>query len=218
MTSYPVMALAITSGDTILAGCAAFFAGGGVFRSTNNGTTWTEVSSGLINKDIRALVRNDLGHTFAGTGGGVYRSTDNGNLWEPVTNGLTTSSIQSLALNTSGILFAGTFAGGVFRTAQSTTSIRETGSETPSSYSLEQNHPNPFNPSTEIGFQISDHGLVTLKVYDVLGREVATLVNEVREPGTYNVRWDAGGVSSGAYFYRIMAGSFAQTRRMLVLK
>ena len=83
---------------------------------------------------------------------------------------------------------------------------------------LEQNCPNPFNPSTEIRFQIRDFGLVTLTVYDVLGREVATLMNEEKSGGTYTLHWDASGVSGGVYFYRLRAGDFVQTRRMMIVK
>jgi hypothetical protein len=91
-------------------------------------------------------------------------------------------------------------------------------SSSPFTFRLEQNYPNPFNPSTEIGFQVTDHGLVTMKVYDVLGREVATLVKEVKEPGVYTARWDATGVASGVYFYRLQAGTFAATRKLLLLR
>jgi hypothetical protein len=88
----------------------------------------------------------------------------------------------------------------------------------PEEYGLWQNYPNPFNPSTEIGFQITDHGLVTVKVYDVLGREVATLANERKEPGTYTIHWDASGMSSGVFFCRLKAGDFVQTKRMLLMR
>ena len=90
--------------------------------------------------------------------------------------------------------------------------------EKPREFALGQNYPNPFNPTTAIRFQISDYGFVSLQVYDVLGRKVATLVNEVKEPGTYIVQWDASGVSSGVYFYRLRAGDFVQTKRMMVVR
>ncbi len=88
----------------------------------------------------------------------------------------------------------------------------------PISYALHQNYPNPFNPTTEIRYQTSEVGYVTLKVFDVLGREVATLVNEPRHAGEYTVRFDAAKLSSGVYYYRFTAGSFSQTKKMLVLK
>jgi hypothetical protein len=88
----------------------------------------------------------------------------------------------------------------------------------PLSYALGQNYPNPFNPTTTIEFRIQNSQLTILKVFDVLGREVATLVNDVKEPGVYTARWDATGVASGVYFYRLTAGEFVQTKRMLLVR
>ncbi|MGA2625185.1 MAG: T9SS type A sorting domain-containing protein [Bacteroidota bacterium] len=88
----------------------------------------------------------------------------------------------------------------------------------PDHYALDQNYPNPFNPTTDFGFRIVDCGLVTLKVYDVLGREVATLVNEVKQPGAYTVTWDASRMPSGIYFYRLQTGRFTATKKLLLLK
>jgi hypothetical protein len=85
-------------------------------------------------------------------------------------------------------------------------------------YYLSQNYPNPFNPKTNFEFQISNFGFVSLKVYDILGSEVATLVNEVKQPGTYKIEFNAGQLSSGIYFYRIQAGSFSQIKKMILLK
>jgi hypothetical protein len=88
----------------------------------------------------------------------------------------------------------------------------------PTKTTLSQNYPNPFNPTTAIGYQLSTVSYATLKVYDVLGREVATLVNEVKQPGTYTVQWNAIGMASGVYFYRLQAGSFTETRKLVVLR
>jgi hypothetical protein len=88
----------------------------------------------------------------------------------------------------------------------------------PVHYALTQNYPNPFNPSTEVSFDMSAAGFVSLKVYDVLGREVATLVNDVKQAGTHSVSWNARGQSSGVYFLKMQAGSFAATKQMLLVK
>ncbi len=85
-------------------------------------------------------------------------------------------------------------------------------------YSLEQNYPNPFNPTTTIKYSIPRQSYVTLKVYDILGREVAALVNEEKPTGKYQVEFHAANLSSGVYFYRIQAGSFNQVRKMLLIK
>jgi hypothetical protein len=86
----------------------------------------------------------------------------------------------------------------------------------PIHYDLSQNYPNPFNPSTQITYSIPKATDVTLKVYDVLGREIAVLVNERKQPGEYKVTWNAEGVPSGVYFYRIVAGEFVETKKMMV--
>lgn len=88
----------------------------------------------------------------------------------------------------------------------------------PGQIHLGQNYPNPFNPSTTIEYQLPAQLHVTLKVYDVLGREVTTLVNAIEEPGFKSVRWDARGVASGVYFYRLEAGSFVQSRKLMLMK
>ncbi len=86
-------------------------------------------------------------------------------------------------------------------------------------YSLKQNYPNPFNPVTNLEFGISDLGFVSLKVYDVLGNRIVTLVNEKKSPGAYSVKWDASDFSSGIYFYSLnVDGKVMQTRKMLLVK
>ena len=86
------------------------------------------------------------------------------------------------------------------------------------SYNLSQNYPNPFNPTTKINFSIPKSGLVTLKVYNVLGKEVASLVNEVKNAGSYAVDFDGSELTSGTYFYRIEAGDFTDVKKMILLK
>lgn len=89
---------------------------------------------------------------------------------------------------------------------------------TPDEYSLSQNYPNPFNPSTKLEFGISNFGFVSLKVYDVLGNEVKTLINENKPAGSYTVTFDGSNLSSGIYFYKLESGSFIETKRMILLK
>ncbi|MBT8387195.1 MAG: T9SS type A sorting domain-containing protein [Ignavibacteria bacterium] len=88
----------------------------------------------------------------------------------------------------------------------------------PQDFALEQNYPNPFNPSTTIRYSIRESTLVSIKVYDVLGTEVVTLVNEVKPAGKYTISFDASTIASGIYFYKLKAGSFVETRKMILLK
>ncbi|HLT24918.1 MAG TPA: T9SS type A sorting domain-containing protein, partial [Ignavibacteria bacterium] len=89
---------------------------------------------------------------------------------------------------------------------------------TPREFALNQNYPNPFNPTTNIQYDIPNDVFVSIKVYDMLGREVAELVNEVKNAGRYIVGFNGSKLSSGIYYYKIKAGSFEQTRRMVLIK
>jgi len=88
----------------------------------------------------------------------------------------------------------------------------------PREYSLEQNYPNPFNPSTKINFKLPQKEFVTVKVFNILGKEVAILINEQKEAGKHEVDFDASGLNSGVYFYRIDAGTFVETKKMILMK
>jgi len=102
--------------------------------------------------------------------------------------------------------------------------IEPNSNQVPVKFELYQNYPNPFNPKTIIKFDISSPSppskgdLVVLRVYDVLGREVATLVNEELKPGTYEIEWDATNFPSGVYYYTLTAGGFFQSRKMVLIK
>ena len=103
------------------------------------------------------------------------------------------------------------------------TDVEEVGNNIPNEYQLYQNYPNPFNPTTKISFsipvvEVANFATSTLKVFDILGREVATLVNENLMPGNYIVDFDASNLSSGVYFYKLTSGSFTQTKKMLFIK
>ncbi|HPS66168.1 MAG TPA: agmatine deiminase family protein, partial [Ignavibacteria bacterium] len=88
----------------------------------------------------------------------------------------------------------------------------------PEKFALSQNYPNPFNPSTVINFSIPKNGFVSLKIYDVLGREISSLVNEFRHAGKYSVEFNASNLASGIYFYRITAGEFSDIKKMVIMK
>jgi hypothetical protein len=99
-----------------------------------------------------------------------------------------------------------------------TTGIQNINNNIPNEVQLFQNYPNPFNPKTRIGFRIADYGFVSLKVFDVLGREVRTLVSEELKVGSYETTFDASGLASGVYYYRLKAGEFVSTKKLLLLR
>ena len=159
--------------------------------------------------------------------GGVYESTDDGINWQQINDGLPTEPpVSALALKVYNETYAELYAGlfndstggaGVYKLGI-TTDVREVGNQIPSDFKLGQNYPNPFNPSTTIQFQVPNSLFVNLKVYDILGTEFATLVNEEKATGIYEVNFDAKGLSSGIYFYTINAGSFVETKKMILMK
>ncbi len=91
-------------------------------------------------------------------------------------------------------------------------------SSLPTEYTLMQNYPNPFNPSTRIAYTLPFQSQVELKIYDVLGREIASLVNKEQPAGNYNVEFNSAELPSGVYLYRIQAGEFSQVRKMILIK
>jgi len=115
--------------------------------------------------------------------------------------------------------FAGTSGGAIYKFDEGgVTSVTPVTTEIPQNFSLSQNYPNPFNPTTKINFALPKSGLVSLKVYDMLGKEVATLVNEVKSAGTYAVDFNGASLSSGMYFYKISVNGFSDVKKMLMIK
>ena len=251
------------SGSNIFAGTY----GGGVIKSTNNGTSWTDVNNGLTNLYVISLASSGT-NIFAGSGDGVFLSTNNGTNWTAV--GLPNSSVMSLAVSGTNLI-AVSGSGGVYLSTNNGTSwinknegfgiiftvntllisnnyifagtiwqsvwrrllsemigIQNISTEIPGKYSLSQNYPNPFNPTTKIKFEIplsrvvdalGGRGVLTqLIIYDILGREVAILVNEPLQPGTYEVDFDGTRYPSGIYFYRLSSGDFKAANKMIILK
>ncbi len=97
-------------------------------------------------------------------------------------------------------------------------SVEPPSNDVPTVYSLGQNYPNPFNPATTISYSIPKNGLITLKVFDILGKEVAELVNEIKEAGNYTVTFNASELPSGIYFYTLTSGNFIATKKLIFLK
>ena len=221
-TAIYVYALAIYPND---AGGTNLFAGTGshgVFLSTNNGTSWMSVDSGLTSIDIFSFAVNGT-NLFVGTSlSGVFHLTNNGTTWTSDSAGM--SSIYGYS-DANALIVSGTylFAGndrGVWRRplAEMITGVKEEQNNLPSNFSLKQNYPNPFNPTTIIKYSLPRSNMVTMKVYDILGNEVASLVNEEKPAGSYSVNFNASKLSSGVYFYRMKAGSFVETKKLILMK
>jgi hypothetical protein len=153
----------------------------------------------------------------------VLHTSDGGTNWTEQTS-ITRLPLYSIFFADENTGWAvGAFGTIIKTTNGGTTFIDETDfEEIPNQFFLLQNYPNPFNPTTNIRFRISDFGYVSLKVYDILGNEVAVLVDEYKPAGSYEVDFNTSNLkhqtSSGIYFYQIVAGNFVQTRKMILLK
>jgi hypothetical protein len=198
----------------------------GIYRSTNEGTDWVDINTGLpyTSFAVLSIVFNTRGHIYAGTGpgvmgggAGVFFSTDNGTNWTEFNTGLTNLQVHTLAIDTGGYIFAGT-NGGLFRSVESTTGTEKSAEHYPCSFALKQNYPNPFNPSTVIGYKLAINCQVILKIRDMLGREIETLINERQNAGDHSVTFNAMNLPSGMYFYQLNAGSFTETKKLVLLK
>ena len=199
---------------------------GGVFSSTNSGASWNP--SGLSNHEIYSLTFTN-GNLIAETPEeGFFVSTDGGQSWAPlnaISQNIQNAKINCIAAVNNNI-FAGTEGKSVWRCPISDmiTGVKVNGKTFPTQYSLQQNYPNPFNPTTTIEFELPKNAMVVLKVYDLLGREVQTLVDEKIEAGFHTVKFDASRLASGIYFTRMLvqpqngSNSFVQVRKMLMLK
>ncbi len=208
LTGKLVYALAV-KGNEIFAGTF----NQGVFRSNNNGTSWTHTS---LNMDVTALTVVDT-NLFVGTWSqGIYRLVNQDSTWLPV--GLPNAYVTSFASN-NGYLYAATNNNSVWRRPISEiTDVKETKGEIPNGFSLAQNYPNPFNPSTTIKYTLAGRQFVAVKVFDILGKEIKTLVNEEKPAGSYTILFNAAGLSSGIYFYKIQAGKYSETKKMILLR
>ena len=274
--------------------------GGGVFKSIDNGTTWTEMNDGLVNLAINSLAVNSDDVLFAATfgtgiarfegtswtqlansyavvwtvavseddilyagtyGDGLQYSTDLGETWTKANSSLPamyiyslifdasnnlyvsswtagiyvaassgsgSASFQSVGLGGAGVssvfidpanskLYAGTKDGQIYSYNANATGVENTDA-LPTEYALEQNYPNPFNPTTNIKFSIVDAGRYMLKVYNILGQEVATLVNGELNPGNQVVTFDASRLASGIYIYQLSGNNINLVKKMMLMK
>lgn len=197
-------------------------------RTTDGGNSWETFylpskDNSAYPTDIEFVPGNPSKVWFVNNGGSLYYSSDTGRTWteQKIYNGplhgediIFTDSTHGWLLCDSGKVFYTSNNGGMIAVD---TSIEK---NIPSKYLLMQNYPNPFNPTTTINYQLPQDGFVTLKVYDALGREVATLVDEYQKAGTYSIDYEvkSSELASGIYFYKLTSGSYSAVKKMVVLK
>lgn len=201
------------SGANLFAGTTS-----GVYFTSNNGTSWSTVNNGLPASTTVHSFALHGSNIFTGTEAGLFYSTNNGQSWIDKNQGYTSVLSVNSILISDGYLFTGTSDGFWGRDLSESVLISQISSEVPAGFSLSQNYPNPFNPNTVIGFQLPVAGFISIKIYDINGKEVSELVNENLKAGEYKINFDGRALPSGIYFYKLAADNFTQTKKMLLVK
>lgn len=197
-----------------------------------NGTSWSQVGSGFDNGVYALYASGNIlyaGGTFSyadflpASKAAVY----NGTSWTSVGGGVSGSNAMVKAINgyASNVVFAGTFTiagtnvpANNIATWGNPLGIKAVEGAIPQNFVLSQNYPNPFNPVTKIRFGVPGSGIVTIDVYDILGSKVAVIVNDNISAGNYEIEFNAEGLASGMYFYKLTAGDFSTVKKMILVK
>jgi len=195
----------------------------GCYKTTNGGTSWQFLPiSGLTNSGSIKMLNANTGWIGASTS--LYKTINGGTNWVQQFYDYYTTPRSIYAFNENEAWFVGS-RNSIYRTTNGggIIGISTINSEITESFSLSQNYPNPFNPQTKIKFAVPSNvkgqtSNVKLIIYDLLGREVATIVNEELKSGTYEVDWDGSNYSSGVYFYKIISNDFVETKKMVLMK
>ncbi len=189
-----------------------------VNRSTNGGTSFATIPS-LGTGAITGVSGNADSVYFYCRGTGLYLTSNNGNTFSSAFTGPGTYNALDLAVSNGCLVgWAVTGSGGITKITGTLSGIQPIGGEVPREYSLSQNYPNPFNPTTVFNFALPKASFVAIKIYDVIGREVAVLANENRPAGNYKVTFDASNYPSGVYFYSLQTSDFTNTKKMVLVK
>ena len=190
-----------------------------LFKTTNGGNNWTEVFQTTLGSWMNLkFINESTGYAINSNDSTLFYTTNGGIIWIYQNIG-SQINLRDININLNGMGFIVGDYGKIYRTTNygGIVSVTPVSEEIPD-YMLHQNFPNPFNPITRIKFAIPKSGSVRLRVYDQLGREVRTLVNEELFAGSYEYEFDGSGLASGVYFYRLESGEYVETRRMVILK
>ncbi|MEO8514913.1 MAG: T9SS type A sorting domain-containing protein [Ignavibacteria bacterium] len=207
------------------------FGTGHIYKTTNYGNYWFDISGNLPDIPVNDVMFYHPGYStgilLAATDVGVFISQDYGNSWGELASSLPNTVSIHLDYNAAqNKLRVATHGRGIWEYNGNIIPIIQIQTGIPKEFSLLQNYPNPFNPSTKIKFMIPPSSSVAqtfvrpigLSVYDILGREVTTLVNQKLAPGTYEIEWNASNFPSGIYFYKLTTGDFSESKKMMLVK
>jgi hypothetical protein len=193
-----------------------------ILKTTNTGTNWNPLVSGTTN-DLYEIhfTYTSVGYTV-GQGGTILHTTNSGVNWVHLVSG-TNRDLHSVYFPVPNTGYAVGSNGTILKTTSGYVSINPSGSPVPDKFCLFQNYPNPFNPITKIKFAVPVYSkvespYVRLIIYDMLGKEAAVLINQMLQPGTYEVEWDGMNFTSGIYSYRLTSGDFTEVKKMVLIK
>ena len=196
---------------------------GRIVKTTNSGATWNVMNSGTTQSLFGVKFIDAQTGYACGNAGAIVRTTDGGENWFGQTSPLN-EILTDVWFTNANTGYISSWSGKILKTTNGgITFIEPVSSETPEKFLLEQNYPNPFNPETKIRFQVpasaeTTRWVILLRIYDVSGKEISTLVNEELKPGTYEINWNARNMPSGVYFYQLNTGGFTQTKSMILIK
>ncbi|KXK54259.1 MAG: glycosyl hydrolase [Chlorobi bacterium OLB5] len=203
------------------------FGSGHIYKTTNYGVNWFDISGNLPDIPFNDCLFYYPGYNtntiIAASDIGVFVTHDFGESWSELASGLPNTAVFHLDHNRlNNKLRAATHGRGVWEFNGEIIPVIQVNNEVPKLYSLSQNYPNPFNPKTVIKFSIpaleTTRWVVSLKIHDILGREITTLVNQNLSPGTYTVEWNAPNYPNGLYFYTLRSGDYSETKKMILIK
>ena len=192
----------------------------GIYKSVDYGENWMQVNNGLTDLFFKNLAIDPLNTDviYAARSGALFRSSNGGADWSEINAEGIGMWAFTLDPTNPEILYAGG-VGGVHKLDISTlVAVAEENGAAPQTFSLAQNYPNPFNPSTSIEFSLPKSEYVELKVYNILGKEVSTLVSKKLNQGNHNYQFDGKDLASGIYYYQLVAGEFQDVKKMILLK
>ncbi|MFZ1323518.1 MAG: T9SS type A sorting domain-containing protein [Ignavibacteria bacterium] len=182
-------------------------------KTSNGGLNWTEMPFRVYDEEGIGFINDNTGW-IGGWTGPTYETTNGGTNWHLAGWGENVNRFRFFS-DTLGYAVGDR----VYKYSRGTVGINQISSEVPETFKLHQNYPNPFNPNTIINYELQvTSDLVSLKIFDVLGNEVDELVNEKQNAGSYSVEFDGSNLPSGVYFYKLEAGDFIETKRMILLK
>ena len=188
------------------------------YKTTNFGISWDSVGRVTpLNFDVTSIEFCNENTGWAGTQAPVYKTTNGGRDW---IEQFVTGVVYSISAHNDSLVWTCGNAGRIWHTTNGGISfVNQISNEIPDDFSLYQNYPNPFNPGTIINFAIKSSSYIQVKIFDVQGREVASLNNKTLPSGNYDLKFDASGLNSGIYFYSLFAdGVRMETKRMVYLK